>query len=535
MLASSWIVATAGVAGLAAALASSAAGGSLGGCPGSSPPPQPAGASAAIAAKAAKVRPRTVSSRICMAGDPSRAPFTRPSQGGHPGFTGDGARPGRVPSSPVSPPNVETTAELWALPGLSADRREAMADAWRAFWTSRIVVWAAGIAAIVIFGWFTEMSARLDPLQTTLPFDGDFGNLLAAPAARCDSAWYLAIAEHGYTGIGRPAFYPLYPGLAALGGGPVGSPLLVGVTISVSCGLVALYALHRLVSFDFGSEIARTTVWIVAWYPSALVLSAVYTESRFLALSIGAVDSGRRGRWAAAGILGGLAAATRSGGLVLLVPLLILYLYGPRADRPSRELPGGSLGTQHPLRPDVLWILLGVPAGLAAYVAYLGIATGDPFSAFAAQAVWHRTFIPLGGIALGIWSAVEGAYELVVPGVGRPPSEVAHGVPPELLAVRDIVLCAFMLLAGWLLVQCGRRLPAAYTAYALAGLALPLSVPAQGHALMSLPRFMLALFPLWIALALWAIDHGRVRRVLWTSGALLAVSSALFTTWSFAP
>jgi hypothetical protein len=426
------------------------------------------------------------------------------------------------------------TAELWALPRLGAERSAALRDAWTAFWSSRVAIWAAGMAAVVAFGWFPETSARLDPLYTTLPFEDDFANLLASPGARFDSAWYLAIAEHGYDGTGRPAFFPLFPALIAGLGAVLGSTLAAGIAISSVCGLVALYLLHRLVNLDFDRTVARDTVWIVAWFPSALVLSAVYTEALFLMLSIGSLYAGRLGRWPMAGLLGGLAAASRSGGLILLVPLLILYFYGPRADRPGRELGGGSLSPQHPARGEVLWILLGVPAGLVAYIAYLGIATGDALAAFHAQEVWHRSFVPLGGIATGIWSALHGAYELIVPGVGRDSAEVAR-VAPGLLAFRDIVLCGFLFAAGWLLYMSASRLPAAYTGYAVAGLALPLSVPAAGHALMSLPRFMFVLFPLWIALALWAGERNRVGPVMATLGMLLVVSSALFATWSTAP
>jgi hypothetical protein len=426
------------------------------------------------------------------------------------------------------------TAQLWALPRVDVERRVALRDTWRAFWSSRVAIWAAGMAAVLAFGWFPDTSARLDPLYTTLPFEDDFANLLASPAARFDSAWYLAIADHGYGVTGREAFFPLFPALAALGGGIFGSPLLAGALISSACGLCALSLLHRLVAIDFGQELAKTTVWLVAWFPSALVLSAVYTEALFLALSVGSLYSGRLGRWPLAGVLGGLAAASRSGGLLLIAPLLILYLYGPRADRPGRELGGGSLSPQHPLRVDVLWILLAVPAGLLAYLGYLSASTGDPLAAFSAQQVWHRSFVPLGGIALGIWSALTGAYELVVPGVGRPPAEVQH-VSPGVLALRDFVLCGFLVLGCWLLAKSATRLPAAYTAYAATGLALPLSVPASGHALMSLPRFMFVLFPLWIALALWAHERDRVKPVLASFGILLVVASALFTTWSAAP
>ena len=72
-------------------------------------------------------------------------------------------------------------------------------------------------------------------------------------------------------------------------------------------------------------------------------------------------------------------------------------------------------------------------------------------------------------------------------------------------------------------------------AYAVCGLALPLSVPAGGFPLMSLPRFEFVIFPLWIALALWAHERQRVTQVLWLFGTLLAVCSALFSVWALAP
>ena len=187
----------------------------------------------------------------------------------------------------MSHPNVDT-AESLALPGLSAERRVAARDAWAAFWSSRAIVWAAGMAAVLIFGWASETSARLDPLYTTLPYTDSFANLLVAPAARFDAAWYLAIANHGYEVGGRAAFFPMFPGLVRVGGELIGSPLVAGILISSACGLGGLYFLHRLVTLDFGLERARTVVWLAAWFPGALVISAVYSESLFLLVSVGA-------------------------------------------------------------------------------------------------------------------------------------------------------------------------------------------------------------------------------------------------------
>jgi hypothetical protein len=98
-----------------------------------------------------------------------------------------------------------------------------------------------------------------------------------------------------------------------------------------------------------------------------------------------------------------------------------------------------------------------------------------------------------------------------------------------------VILLGFLALGVWLTLEARRRLPRAYWLYAATGLALPLSVPALTEPLKSLPRFMLVLFPLWIALALWALERGRLRQVLVTMGTMTVVSAILFTTWVYAP
>ena len=103
----------------------------------------------------------------------------------------------------------------------------------------------------------------------------------------------------------------------------------MGTLISMIATGVALHLLYRLARLDLAPAQARATVMLVALFPAALFLSAVYTEALFLMLSVGAIYAARTERWAWAGILGGLAAGTRSGGILLLVALAWLYLYGP--------------------------------------------------------------------------------------------------------------------------------------------------------------------------------------------------------------
>jgi len=58
-----------------------------------------------------------------------------------------------------------------------------------------------------------------------------------------------------------------------------------------------------------------------------------------------------------------------------------------------------------------------------------------------------------------------------------------------------------LVLAVVLLIACWRKLPAAYTVFAIASLLLPLVYPTRGTPLLSFPRFVLVDFPLFVALA----------------------------------
>jgi hypothetical protein len=339
----------------------------------------------------------------------------------------------------------------------------------------------------------------------------------------------LVIAHYGYRPdlspftSSRTAFFPLYPlGLSALTAAGLG-PIVAGVAISLGALLVALYGIHRLTVLELGlagvgddtfqERVAKLAVWATALAPMAFFFSAVYSESLYLALSVGLFWCARKGHWAAAGALGGLAAATRSAGVVLLVPALVIYFYSPR-ERGHGERPTRKVGA------DLLWLAL-VPAGLCAYLAYLAAAGGDPLTPFHVQQVWDRH---LTGPFVAVWNGAEaafaGAKQLV--GGGHVSVEAGH----------NLILFAF--LAGAIVAVVGvfRRLPVAYGAYVVCALALPLSTPASTQPLMSLPRFLVVLFPLnmWLGLVLAKRPKTAIATLL-LSGASMAVFGAEFATW----
>ena len=383
---------------------------------------------------------------------------------------------------------------------------------------------------------------------------GWLGDLLAAPAARWDGAWYLVIAHYGYRpDLGaftssRTAFFPLYPlGLSAISrlGVP---PVLAGVLLSVAALALALYGIHRLTTLELAragahhnlarredpagrGEVARLAVMVTAFAPMAFFFSAVYSESLYLALSVGVFWCARQGRWAWVGVLGALAAATRSAGVLLLLGAVMLYLYGPREDRAPDFLALARWRPVYRLRRDVLWLGL-MPAGLGVYMAYLALSGGDALMPFHAQDVWGRHFAgPYGGVWDGVKAAFEGARQLLSFQRRHVYFPIAGG-SPFINAGHNLMLLAFLLAAATAIVGVLRMLPLAYGAYVIAALALPLSYPVASQPLMSLPRFLVVLFPLGIWLGAWLAAHPRTRMpTLVFSAALMAAFAAQFATW----
>jgi Mannosyltransferase (PIG-V) len=445
----------------------------------------------------------------------------------------------------AEPTVIESVGGL-ALPRLRADdaRVRAMRDCWRALWSSRVLVLATGIATVLAFGYGPQRGAFNPPgLSRGL---GALGDLLAAPVARWDSNWYLLIARYGYhpaigaPAVSRSAFFPLYPlalGLVSKLGVPA---IAAGVAVSVCAFGAALYGLHRLTTLELGggggvagTDAARMAVYALAFAPMAFFLSAVYSESLYLALSIGLFWSAREGRWGYVGLLGALASATRSTGVVLLIPAAMLYLYGPRRDRVPDFTASARrrLAPRYRIRRDAMWLAL-VPAGLVLYGLYLGVSGGDALAPLSAQGVWSRHFAgPYVAVWDGLKAAFEGARQLISMQRGHLYFPVG-GEDPFVAASHNLILFAFLAAAVPAVVGVFRRLPRAYGVYLVAALALPLSYPVTTQPLMSLPRFLLVLFPLFIWLGDWLARHPRARwPMLAGSAVLMVVFGAQFATW----
>jgi Mannosyltransferase (PIG-V) len=373
---------------------------------------------------------------------------------------------------------------------------------------SRAAIW---LAAVFAFFFFTpNRHPQADRWDTPRLHElGYFTDIWA----RWDSDFFLRIAEDGYDRASA-AFHPLYPALVAvLGRAFFGHYLLAGVVISLLAALGSFLLLHRIAEERLGADGARRTVLYLAVFPMALFLQAVYSESLFLLLVLASFVLAERQRFAAAGIVAGLAILTRAAGLALL-PALALLAWRHR-DR-VRALAG---------------VALAIPVA-AIYPLVLWQQVGDPWAFTDAQDRWHRHFSaagPLGGIWDGLVAGWHGLEQFVV-GHG---TSVA-GVDPMHAAAENVQALAFLIFFAVLAVVAWRRFGAAYGLFAAVSLAIPLSYPSERWPLLSLPRFGLVIFPLFLALA--ALTAGRPRlhtAVVACSALFLGVAVVQWALWQW--
>lgn len=376
---------------------------------------------------------------------------------------------------------------------------------------NRILVTAVAVVSVSVLGIDSSNAETADRPALSQPF-GETVDSIVAPVVRWDAVWYLSIANEGYwygdpaegkavarEDSQRVAFFPLYPlAVHALSGGAASPAALVVAAFGLSLAAfgAALYLLRRLVLLEgFTERQADLSVWLLALFPGSYTFGAPYTESLFLFLTVAAFYAVRLGRPALGWIAAALAGATRSAG-VLLAPALLAI-----ADTRRRGLA----------------LAVAPVVGLAAYALYLWNATGSP--RVARQDYWAREFAgPFGGLVEGAFAAVRGLTRL---GTGSP---VQQAYDADALML--IGFGAFALAATY---GCVRRLPLAYGVFALGAVLLATSFPSEFQPLLSLPRLLGVVFPLFIWLAL-AVE-GRSRLALSVSAIGLAVLTARYATW----
>jgi len=281
---------------------------------------------------------------------------------------------------------------------------------------------------------------------------------------RWDASHYLRLAEHGYATSGDTrvslVFFPLYPwlvrGAAFFVRNYMAAAFVVSGIASIAVGLL----LQKLVRLDESEAVARNTVWFLFIFPTSYFLHIAYTESLFLALTLGCFLAARNERWELAGLLGAGACLTRVNGLILGFALATEVIHQYWKTR----------------RINLRWLWIGVvPLGFLGYLWLNHEVTGDYF-AFTKimHEHWYKKFA----------SPWFGIHDLWLRALGLNVNEGLN----ELVAVAILSICAVW---SWF------RLRPSYSVWITLNWVLITSTAF----VLSVPRYTLTLFPVFILFA----------------------------------
>jgi len=332
---------------------------------------------------------------------------------------------------------------------------------------------------------------------------------LLDPWQHWDGQWFLRIAQRGYyPDDASAAFLPLYPRLIRYVAEILGGDhLAAGCLVSWVCLAGALYLLADLLYSELDEEDARNALVLLVTFPTAFFFHAVYTESLFLLLTVASFRWARRGEFLLAGTAALFATLTRWTG-VALVPALAAEAMAQAHERARAE--GGPPKLRDLLSRAGLSSLRGadkgallaalMPAAALPMVLYeLDRRVGDAWAFSRAQRLWERRLTPP-------WTGLIDGVRVLLP--GNPPylDPLPGGFPRLadypggfltahtynlIAALVGLALCA----VAW------RRLRAPYAVWALGGVLIPLMTPSKLQPLQSMPRFLVVVFPLFLALA----------------------------------
>lgn len=336
---------------------------------------------------------------------------------------------------------------------------------------------------------------------------------LVQPLAGWDGDTYRTIAEQGYPAgpldltPGHPGhlwgFFPGYPMLVRAVAFVIPDTVTAGIVASAVCELVALWYLARLIRLETGDDdSARFGTWLLAVFPYAVFLSALYTESAFLAGACAALYYIRRGNTGAASVAAGFAVAMRITGVALVAGLLLEYLLR------RRWRPGWGL-----------LAILGALLPLLGFVLYAQHLTGD---ALAYQHVQQSasygnrtTTFPL----FGWWHTVQAVTDSFN-------SSTTTFIYGNEVLWGTVGFLALVLMAVW-----WRRIPPSLTLFAAGIWALGASLTYW----LGMPRYEMAMVPIYLAAALLTRGRPQLRMaVLALSCAWFAFDASLLGTGAYA-
>lgn len=274
---------------------------------------------------------------------------------------------------------------------------------------------------------------------------------------RWDGPHYIDIAKNGYQTTGEESlwivFYPLYPIFIKLFSFITQDFVVSSILVSIVFSFFVSVLLYELTLLDFNHRTALLAVWFLNIFPTAYFLQASYTESVFLTFSLATIYFFRRGQILSASTSGFLSTLSRINGLLLL-PLLLMEAK----------------------RKKDLIVLLITPLGFGLYLLINYLLFNDPL--YFQQPLahnWYKTFeLP--------WIGIDNLISFVK----NQEDKIFYGEIVALIFAFLITIFVFI------------RIRKSYALYMLINLLLFTST----NFILSTPRYILILFPIYIGLGL---------------------------------
>ncbi|MEX2028836.1 MAG: hypothetical protein WD988_05045 [Candidatus Curtissbacteria bacterium] len=299
--------------------------------------------------------------------------------------------------------------------------------------------------------------------------------------AQWDGGHFVGIARLGYFNPQEYAFFPLFPNLIRfVSTFTFGNLPLAGLLIANVAFLAFLAVFYKLVKNKYGGGVASTTIFTFLAFPTAFFGVAVYTEAVFLLFACLTLYFLESKKWLYAAIFSSAAGATRLVGIFLIIPFIWAYIKSVK-------------------KIDLKILLLPLSiSGFILYSLYLYLKFGDPLYFSTVQSVWHRSYVnPISTI----WSYIT--------------------VSPFNKPFNDYLDVASTL--GFLLILAFgfKRIPRSWWLFSLFAILLPAST----GTLTSMPRYVLAAFPVFILMGIYLKDRTALKAITW--GIFLTMQTAL--------
>lgn len=319
-----------------------------------------------------------------------------------------------------------------------------------------------------------------------------------------DGVHYIKIAYEGYQAAFSQAFFPLYPFLVKvfnflprninLDPRYFVDPSFFYTALLLSnlfCFLFLVY-FYKLLRIDYSKKTSFLTLILLLSFPTAFFLGSIYTESLFLFLTIASVYYYKKEKYILAGVLAALSSATRITGIFLLIVFVIDFFK-------NRKL----------IDFKKLVTILITPFGLIFYMLYLNKNFGDSLMFFHVQP--------------GFGAFRSGSEIVLLPQVVYRYIKIITTVDIfSLQFLNSFVELFFTLGVLSLIIIFYKKMKPEYFWYSLVILILPTLTGTFS----SMPRYILAIFPIFSVLAKFA--KNKVKYVVFMFFALQIIFVCLF-------